>query len=217
MDKTQFKKALDELKKNAEKRKFKQSIDLVINLKDLDVKKTDNHFDLFIALPHATGKKVKVCALTGAELTAQAKNECDFTINNEEFKNYQGNKKAIKKLADSYDFFVAQANVMPEVAKTFGGVLGPKRKMPNPKAGCVAPPNANLNLLMEKLQKTVRVSLKSELSIKVKIGNQEFTDDQLSENAILVYNSIVQRLPSEKNNIKNILLKYTMSKPVKVQ
>jgi len=216
MDKTQFKKALDELKKNAEKRKFKQSIDLVINLKDLDVKKTDNHFDLFIALPHATGKKVKVCALTGAELTAQAKNECDFTINNEEFKNYQGNKKAIKKLADSYDFFVAQANVMPEVAKTFGGVLGPKRKMPNPKAGCVAPPNANLNLLMEKLQKTVRVSLKSELSIKVKIGNQEFTDDQLSENAILVYNSIVQRLPSEKNNIKNILLKYTMSKPVKV-
>lgn len=215
MDKSQVKKALEELRKNAKKRNFKQGIDLIINIKDLDIKKTSNHFDIFVTLPHSTGKKISVCALTGAELTTQAKETCDFTINNEEFKNYKS-KKEIKKLADKYDFFIAQVNVMPEVAKTFGGVLGPRKKMPNPKAGCVVPPNANLKVLKEKLQKTIRLSLKSELSLKTKIGSQELSDDEITDNVIAVYNAAVQNLPNEKNNIKNVLLKFTMSKPVRI-
>ncbi len=217
MDKNQVKKALEALRKELKERKFKQSVDLIINLKDLDLKKTDTLFDLFLALPHATGKKVKVCAFAGAELTPQAKKECDFTINNEDFVKYQGDKKGIKKLSNQYDYFIAQANVMADAAKVFGSVLGPRKKMPNPKAGCVVPPNANLKLLVEKLQKTVRVSIKTDLAVKVKVGNQDLSDDQIADNAVLVYNTAIQNLPSDKNNVKNIMLKFTMSKPVKVQ
>ncbi len=217
MEKAQIKKALEELRKNAVKRKFKQSVDFALSLKDIDLKKTDGHIDIFVTLPHQTGKQVKVCGLTGGELTPQAKKECNFTISNEEFKNYAGNKKAIKKLADQYDYFVAQANIMPEVAKTFGSILGPKKKMPNPKAGCVVPPNANLKLLVEKLQKTVRLTMKTELAIKAKAGNEELSDDDLTDNILFLYNSAVQNLPSERNNVKKATIKFTMGKPVKLQ
>lgn len=216
MDKNLANKIIGQIRKDAVKRKFSQSIDFVINLKDLDLKKPENQVDLFISLPHARGKKVKTCAIIGGELAATAKENCDLVIPNDQFPRYTGNKKEIKKLANDYDFFIAQANIMPEIAKVFGSVLGPRKKMPNPKAGCVVPPNANLKLLVDKLQKTVRLQAKTEYSMKCSVGLESMSDEQLSDNLVAVYNAIIGALPSEKNNVKNMLLKLTMGKPVKI-
>ena len=102
--------------------------------------------DTFITLPHTKGKKAKVCALIGPELEQQAKQVCDSVVLSDSFDRFK-DKKDIKKLADSFDFFIAQANIMPKIATAFGRVFGPRGKMPNPKAGCVVPPNANLKPL----------------------------------------------------------------------
>src|SRR3989344_5225570 len=140
MDKETIKNTLEELKTNSQKRKFKQSIDLIITFKNLDLNKPENQIEQFVNLHYGRGKQDKVCGLVGAELIEESKKELDKTIATDDYIIYQKDKKLIKKLATEYDFFIAQANVMPKIAQTFGRVLGPRQKMPNPKAGCVVPP-----------------------------------------------------------------------------
>ena len=106
--------------------------------------------------------------------------------------------------------------MMPEVAKTFGRILGTRGKMPNPKIGCVVPPNANLKPLVEKLQKTIGLIAKTQLSIKCLIATEDMPDDQVLDNILTVYNNLVHNLPAEERNIKNIQLKFTMGPPATI-
>ena len=215
MDKEQIQAALAKAKDISDKRNFTQSIDLIINLRGLDLKKQEHQIDTFVTLPHSRGKKVKVCALVAAELAEQAKGIFDSAILSDNFEKYK-DKKEIKKIANSFDFFIAEANIMPKVATAFGRVFGPSCKMPNPKSGGVVPPNANLKPVYEKLQRTVRANAKTAPLVQCPIGTEEMNANDVAENALTVYNSLLQALPNEKHNIKSIYVKLTMGKPIKV-
>ena len=105
---------------------------------------------------------------------------------------------------------------MVKIATVFGRVFGPRGKMPNPKSGGVVAPNANLKPLYEKLQRTVRATTKSAPLIQCGIGTEDMNIKDVTENALTVYNSVLPVLPNEKHNIKDIYIKLTMGKPVKV-
>jgi len=215
MDKNDVLEALEKLKTTTEKRNFKQSVDLIIALKDLDFKKPEQQVEMFLSLPHSTGKKVKVCALVGPELNDDAKKVFDLTIMQDDFSKYD--KRKARKLAGQYDFFIAQANIMTKVAATFGRYLGVRGKMPNPKAGCVVPPKGvNLVVLYEKLQKTMKVSAKKVPLIQLRVGTEEMPVEQVADNVMFVYDQLIHHLPGERHNIKVVFLKFTMSKPVKL-
>ena len=215
MDKQGVLKALKELREKSSPRNFKQSVDVIINLKDLDTKKVEGQIDYYLTLPKPTGKVAKICALVGAELFEQAKLHCDKTIQDEEFQRYD--KKAIKKLAEEYTHFLAQASLMTQIAKYFGRTLGPRGKMPNPKAGAVIPPNANMQQVVARLRQITRINNKQQLNIKIMVGREDMKDEELTENIMAVYTNTASKLVQEYNNIKSVLLKFTMSKPVKVQ
>ncbi len=207
-------KALKQLRET-KKRKFTQSVDLIIALKDLNLKNPSETVDFYINLPAKILKKRKVCAFVGTELFDQAKKFCDKTITVADFDKYD--KKAMKKLASEYDYFIAQANVMVKVAAKFGRVLGTRGKMPNPKAGCVVPPNANLQALVERLQSLVHIKAKKLPVIYVTAGLESASDDDLIKNITFIINNVIRHLPKEKLNIKSVYLKLTMSKPVKLE
>ena len=215
MEKIQFQAAIAKAKDISDKRNFKQSLDLIINLTGLDVKKQEHQIDAFVTMPHSRGKKIKVCALIGAELAEQAKSACDHSIMSDNFEKYK-DKKEIKKLANAYDFFIAQANMMPKIATVFGRFFGPRGKMPNPKSGCIVPPNANLKPIYEKLQRTVRATTKSAPLIQCGIGTEDMKTEDIAENAMTVFSTLLHALPNEKHNIKDVYIKLTMGKPVKV-
>ncbi|MFC1728231.1 50S ribosomal protein L1 [Nanoarchaeota archaeon] len=215
MDEKSIIEALKKAKEASKKRNFAQSVDLIITLKGLDMKKPDNQVDLFIVLHHPKGKESKVCALIGPETKESAKT-CDKVILEDEFKKYQTDKKLLKNLVNDYDFFIAQANLMPKIATTFGRVLGPNGKMPNPKAGCVVPPKANLGPVVEKLKNTIRASAKVQPMIQCIIGKEDMDEKQIVDNILTVYKQIASHVPNESNNIKSVLIKLTMGKPVKV-
>jgi len=201
----ELEKSLAELKKEKE-RKFDQTVDLIVNLQKFDHKK--NQINLFITVPYKIKDK-KV----GAFL--ESKNPKVETITFAEFKKYS-DKKELKKLVKKFDFFIAQASLMPKVASTFGRVLGPAGKMPSPQLGIVL--NADektINELKEKINNSVKIKGK-ESSIKLAVGKASMKDEEIVENILTIYNSLLKVLPREKENIKNIEVKFTMTKPKKI-
>ena len=212
MNSDQIKKAIEELRKNSKKRNFKQKFDLVFNLKDLDLKKAENNINSFTILPYSIkGKKIKVCALIDKTLVSSAKDVFDKIIISDDFDKI--GKKEIKKLGKEYDFFVAQGDVMSKVASIFGKTLGPYGKMPSPKLGCVIGLNSDLKSLYTKLQKTILLNNKKQMSIKCIIGSEDMSDDEICENVLAVYNSLTHESHLENRHLRSVILKLTMGQP----
>ncbi|MEK6840243.1 MAG: hypothetical protein AABX72_04835 [Nanoarchaeota archaeon] len=211
MDKNDILQSIQEARKNAKKRKFVQTVDFILNFKGLDLKKETDRINTYVALPYERGKKIRVTALVGPELSTKAKAVCDNIVTSDTFKTIE--KKAVKKLASQSDFFIAQSNIMPQVAAAFGKILGPKGLMPNPKAGCVVGPTQELKPVIEKLKKTIHLQTKNDPVVRVPLGLESMKDEELVENALLIYNTIVGLLPQEKNNLKSMMIKWTMGKP----
>ncbi len=201
----ELKKALTELRKEKE-RKFDQTVDLIINLQKFDLKKSQ--VNLFIGVPFKIKDK-KICGFF------EVKNKNIETITPEQFKKYS-DKKSLKKLVKNFDFFIAQANLMPKVATTFGKVLGPAGKMPSPQIGILNNINEKgIDELRKKINNSMKIRIK-ESSVKVAAGKQSMKDKEIIENITAIYNSVLKSLPKNKDNIKNIELKFTMTKPYKI-
>ena len=215
MEKQNIIEAISKARQNSKKRNFVQSFDLIVTVKDLDLKKTENQKDLYLPLHFTPTKKLKICAFSGAESLEEAK-ACDKVITQEQFITYETDPKKTKKLANEFDFFVAQANIMPAVAKSFGKILGRRGKMPNPKAGCVFPPKINLKPLYDRLQNTVSLKLKASPMVQCRIGMEDMKDEEIAENILVIYNAFVHALPNEENNIKAAIVKTTMGKAIKI-
>lgn len=212
MDKESIQKALEEIKKQP-KRKFTQSYDIVINLKNIVIKQ--NPVDFFVNLHYLHGKNVKVACFVDQLLREQANKYCDLTIEEPDFIKYK-DKRIARKLAEDYDYFIAQATLMPKVAAAFGKVLGTKGKMPNPKLGCVVPPNANLEALVKRLKSVVYLSAKKGTNLQCIVGKENQPDEEIIDNVNTIYQAVLKQLPNEIQNIKNIALKLTMGKPIKI-
>jgi len=204
--------ALGELRKNLVKRKFPQSIDLVVKLREVDLKKPENRINEAIALPNPPDKSLKICVIASGDLATRAKAAgADMLISREDLENLGKDKKAARKLAVSYDFFIAEAPLMPLVGRGLGSFLGPRGKMPTP-----IPPNAPIDQVVSNHRKMVRVRMREQPVLQCRVGTENMSDDKLVENVQTVVSRVEQKLERGFKNIGEILLKATMSKPVKV-
>ncbi len=202
--KMEISKALIELR-NEKKRKFVQTVDLIVNLKNYDVRK--EALNTFIDIPHPSEKKLAAFFNKRSDLID--------TITEEDFAKYN-EVKDIKKLAKKYDAFLAVAPMMGKVATKFGRVFGPMSKMPSPQAGIIVKEeDAPIKAMIEKMKKVVRVKNK-EIAIKLAIGKEDMDDKLLEENIVAVLNSLKKKLPRGPDNIREVLVKFTMTKPIKI-
>jgi len=216
MNKEAILSSIKKVREVSPKRNFNQTFDLIVNLKNLNIKKPEEKVEQYIHLHFPKGKKPKICALVDKELVAKAKENFDFVVGKDDFPKYQKDKKLVKKLSMSYDYFVAQANLMGEIASTFGKVFGPKGKMPSPKAGCVIPPNADLKLVIKNLSEVCKLITKNDTTIRTSIGLENMKDEEITDNIQTIYTSLLHALPQEKNNIKSIQLKLTMGPLIEI-
>ncbi|MEE8402146.1 MAG: 50S ribosomal protein L1 [Candidatus Hydrothermarchaeaceae archaeon] len=204
-------KAVKEVREKSKKRKFAQSIDLTINLKELDMKKPENRIDEELALPHGPGKAMKVGVLAEGELALQSKDVADIIIKKDELQKLAKNKKNAKKVANDIDFFVAQVDLMPLIGKSLGPILGPRGKMPKP-----VPANAPVKPIIERLKKTVRIKTRDQPVIKVVAGIEDMDDKKLAENIDAIIKFVERKLERGKDNMKSVYLKTTMGASVKL-
>jgi len=204
--------ALGELRKSITKKKFAQSIDLVVRLREVDLKKPENRINETIALPNPPEKALKVCVIASGDLATRAKSAgADMLIGRQELDNLAKDKKAARKLAQEYDFFIAEAPLMPLVGRALGSFLGPRGKMPTP-----VPPNAPIEQVVANHRKMVRVRMREQPVLQCRVGTESMADEKLAENIQAVVSRIEQKLERGFKNIGEILVKGTMSKPVKI-
>ncbi len=202
--------ALKKMRENSKKRKFVQTVDLIINLRDVDVKNPSNRFVLEIPLPAGRGKNVRVCVI-GKSLAEVAKELADEVVDEKTLEKIEEDKKAIKKLVKRNDFFLTEPQLMARIGKSMGRFMGPRNKMPKP-----VPPQADIKSIIEKLKRSIRVVLKDSPLIQCPIGTEDMSDEDLKKNFEAVINAVIQKLPAGKQNIKSIYIKTTMGSPVKV-
>lgn len=204
--------ALGELRKGITKKKFTQSIDLVVRLREVDLKKPENRINEAIALPNPPEKALKVCVIASGDLATRAKSAgADMLVGRQEIENLAKDKKGARKLAQEYDFFIAEAPLMPLVGRALGSFLGPRGKMPTP-----IPPNAPIDQVIINHRKMVRVRMREQPVLQCRVGTEAMADEKLVENIQTVVSRIEQKLERGFKNIGEILVKATMSKPVKI-
>jgi large subunit ribosomal protein L1 len=196
-------KALEESKKLD--RKFKQNIDLVFNLKNIDMNLPKNRVDQEIVLPHGRGKDAKVAIFASGELAIKSKQHVDLLIKPEEIGDLSDNKKKFKKIADEHDFFIAEAPLMPTIGKSLGTVLGPRGKMPKP-----VPPNADVSSMVNNLRKTVKVRSKSTKTFHTIAGSEDMPKEHLAENIDTIVKRVEAVLERGRMNIGSVYIKTTM-------
>lgn len=205
--------SIKQAKEKSKKRNFSQSIELIINLRDIDMKKPESKIQELIELPHAVGRQTKICVFASGELALKAKKAgADLVMGRRELEALAGDKKRRKTLAQTYDFFIAEAPFMPLIGKILGSALGPKGRMPTP-----VPPTANIAGHIKKFRKTVMVRLRGQPVLQCRIGTDEMPDEQVVENIRAVLGRLEGRLKRGFRNVESIYVKTTMGQPVKIK
>ncbi len=190
-------------------RKFKESIELIITFKDIDVKK-GFAINEVVQLPK-TSSPATVCIIATGDMNQKAKEaKADTVIGTEELAKYGANKRESRKFINKHDFFLADTKVMPVVGKTLGQLLGPRGKMPTP-----VPFDASIEAFIQRFRSCIKVRSRASLSVSSKIGDMSMEDPDLVINALTVLHAIEKKLPNGEKNMKKILIKTTMGKPVK--
>lgn len=204
--------ALREMRARTKKRNFKQSVELLVSLRDIDLRKPENRIRELVELPNGLGKEARVCVIASGDAALRAKRAGLDVLDREELEAMAGDKKAAKKLAEQYDFFVAEAPLMPLIGRVLGPVLGPRGKMPTP-----VPPMADFKPVVEKLKKSVRVVAWKAPNVYCRVGTEDMDDKALAENINAVIKALEDKLPRGLGNIKAIYVKMTMGPAVEVK
>jgi large subunit ribosomal protein L1 len=194
-------------------RKFKQSFDLAINFKNMDMKKAENRIKAEITLPTAPPRLAKIGIIADALIPAARKfGDKIVLITKGELDDYARNKKAAKKLASSCGAFFAEAALMPLVGKNLGQVLAPRGLMPKP-----IPPTANLDPIVARASGLVRIAAKDSPSVHCRVGVEEMTDEEIAANVEAVLKAVEPILPKGRDQLRSAFVKTTMGKPVKIE
>jgi large subunit ribosomal protein L1 len=202
---------LKEAKEKSKPRKFAQTWDLIISLRDMDLKKPENRLNLDYTLPEGTGKDAKAVVLADS-LFAEAKKHADLVLTKTEIQQLGKEKKKLKKLVREYDTWLGEATLMPLIGKELGAVLGTRGKMPRP-----VPPKIDLENMIKRSKNSIKIRLTNSPVIQVCVGTETMPDDKVSKNIEGVVNFVRDHLPKGKNNIKNVMIKLTMGAPVKLE
>jgi len=206
---TQLTEVIKKVKAETKQRKFTQAVELIINFKDIDVKK-GFALNEIVQLPK-TSSPATVCVMATGDMSQKAKQaNADAVIGTAELDKFATNKRESRKFINKYDFFLADTKVMPLVGKTLGQFLGPRGKMPTP-----VPFDAPIESFLQRFRSSVKVRTRASLSISCKIGDESMEDTDLAVNAHTVISAIEKKLPNGEKNIKKIMIKTTMGKPVK--
>jgi large subunit ribosomal protein L1 len=193
-------------------RKFSESIDLAINLHNLDLSQPANRVDTEIILPHGLGKPTKIAVFAAGETALRAKSAgADRVLSLDDIKALGEDKREARKLAEEFKFFIAETQFMPVIGKSLGPILGKRGKMPTP-----LPPTQDVTPQVQRLKNMVRIRSRDRPTFHLTIGNRNMDTKDLAENIEAVVTKLEQTLKDGKQNLKSVYVKTTMGPSIRV-
>ena len=193
-----------------DKRRFTQSAELTLILKDIDVKRGFSLNEV-VSLPHKLTDGSAICLIGSGDLAVRARKVGIPTVlEPRELDRLGTNKREARKLVRKHDFFLSDTSLMPSVGRSIGQFLGPKGKMPTP-----LPYGAPLESIVNRFQTSIRLRVKNQLSVSARVGDENMDDSLLANNSVAVVSALEKKLPQGEKNIHGAVFKFTMSRPAK--
>lgn len=192
--------------RESKKRKFVESVEILVSLRDVNLKDPSQRFNLETKVPHPLKTKINLALFAEGDLAVKAEAEDNITvINKDRMEQLSKEIKRAKALADSNDFFLADRQFMPLVGRFFGKVLGPRGKMPKPVM-----PNVDIGALQDEYSRTIRLRVRENPCINARVATLDNTDEEIVENIHSALTSIQTKLPRGNQQIRKVYIKSTM-------
>ena len=204
--------AVNEALANSKDRKFTETVEIAVNLKDVDLSIPKNRINEEIILPHGRGTDIKIAVIGTHEMAGKAKEVADLFILSDELEEYADDKRKGRHLANGYEFFIAEAPLMPLIGKRLGIFLGPRGKMPIP-----VPPAADITSLIAKHRKTISLRMRNQPILQSRVGMENMKDEEIAENIQAVLSVLEGKLKRGLKNIKFAYIKTAMGTPTKIK
>ncbi|KAB1198790.1 MULTISPECIES: 50S ribosomal protein L1 [Haloferax] len=199
--------ALDE----APGRNFRETVDLAVNLRDLDLNDPSKRVDESIVLPSGTGQDTQIVVFATGETALRAEDVADDVLGPNELEDLGDDSDAAKDLADETDFFVAEAALMQDIGRYLGTVLGPRGKMPTPLQ-----PDDDVVETVNRMKNTVQLRSRDRRTFHTRVGADDMTPDEIAENIDVIVRRLEATLEKGPLNIDSIFVKTTMGPSVEV-
>ena len=196
---------------DAPPRNFRETVDLAINLRDLDLNDPNNRVDESIVLPSGTGQDTRIVVFADGETAVRAREVADEVLDGDDLADLGDDDDAAKDLADETDFFIAEANMMQDIGRYLGTVLGPRGKMPTPLQ-----PDDDVVETVNRMKNTVQLRSRDRRTFHTRVGADDMTADDIARNIDVIIRRLEADLEKGPQNIDGIYVKTTMGPAVEV-
>merc|ERR1711893_170272 len=186
------------------KRKFTESVELQISLKNYDPQK-DKRFAGTVKLRSIPKPKMKVCVLGDQQHCDEAKANDISSMDVEALKKLNKNKKLVKKLAKKYDAFLASDTLIKQIPRILGPGLNKAGKFPT-----MLTHSDSMTGKVDEVKATIKFQMKKVLCLAVCVGHVKMTKEELQSNIILAVNFLVSLLKKNWQNVRPLYIKSTM-------
>ncbi len=203
--------AIQEALKAAPERSFLESVEVSVNLKELDLTLPKNRVEEDVTLPKGRGKPIKVAVFASPEMAQKVRSVADLVITPDQIEELFKTKRVSRKQVNAIDFFLAEAPMMPMIGKRLGQVMGPRGKVPRPIM-----PGTDPTPIIQNLKRGIRVRNKGKRTFHAPFGTRDMPPEQLAENLQLVLNRVVAKLEQGRHNIASVYVKTSMGPSVRL-
>ncbi len=195
----------------APERNFVESVDLAINLRDLDLNDPSQRVDESIVLPSGTGKETRIVVFAEGETAAQAESVADEVLDADELDDLGDDQDAAKRLANETNFFIAEEAMMQDIGRNLGRVLGPRGKMPTPLS-----PDDDVVAVVERMKNTVQLRSRDRRTFHALVGARNMDAEEIADNVDTVLRRLHASLEKGPRNLDSVYVKTTMGPSVEV-
>jgi len=192
-------------------RNFRETVDLAVNLRDLDLNDPSNRVDEGIVLPNGTGQDTRIVVFAEGETALRAEDVADEVLDGDDLEDLGDDTDAAKDLAGKTDFFIAEANMMQDIGRYLGTVLGPRGKMPTPLQ-----PDDDVVETVDRMKNTVQVRSGDRRTFHTRVGAENMSAEEIAGNIDVIVRRLEADLEKGPLNIDAVYVKTTMGPAVEV-